>query len=88
MTPEEEIVILKQNVKELQEQLQNAYIRIKYLTGEKETTPVDRHYDNWVADVGVVIPDGTGHGPAMEIEDGWSDETTIQIQSTSRGHNQ
>ena len=88
MTPQEEIVILKQNVKELQEQLQNAYIRIKYLTGDKETTPIDRHYDNWVEDVGVVIPDGTGHGPAMELDDGWADEATIQIQSTSRGNNQ
>ena len=73
MTQEEEIEILKQNVRELQEQLTNAYIRIKYLTGEKETTPVDRHYDNWVADVGVVIPDGTGHGPAMNIDDDWSE---------------
>jgi|5_EtaG_2_1085323.scaffolds.fasta_scaffold09243_2 hypothetical protein len=32
-------------------------------------------------------PDGTGHGPAM-VDDGWSDETSIQILSTSRGHNQ
>jgi len=35
------------------------------------------------------VPDGTGHGPAMvDIDDGWADETDIQIMSTSRGHNQ
>jgi hypothetical protein len=33
------------------------------------------------------IPDGTGHGPAI-VDDGWADETDIQIMSTSRGHNQ
>ena len=71
MTKDEEIKLLEENVRQLQEQLTAAYIRIKELTDEK------------------TVPDGTGHGPAMvDIDDGWADETDIQIMSTSRGHNQ
>jgi len=80
MTKHEEIKLLEENVRQLQEQLTAAYIRIKELT-DRETTPVDRHYK--------LVPDGTGHGPAMvDIDDEWADETDIQIMSTSRGHNQ
>ena len=72
MTKSEEIELLKRNIRDLQEQVQAAYIRIKELTDEKPA-----------------VPDGTGHGPAMvELDDGWADETDIQIMSTSRGHNQ
>jgi len=71
MTKDEEINLLRKNISDLQEQVQQAYIRIKELTDEK------------------TVPDGTGHGPAMvDIDDGWADETDIQIMSTSRGHNQ
>tara|TARA_B100000214_G_C23958118_1_gene623909 strand:+ start:1370 stop:1585 length:216 start_codon:yes stop_codon:yes gene_type:complete len=71
MTKDEEIKLLRKNISDLQEQVQNCYIRIKELTDEK------------------TVPDGTGHGPAMvDIDDGWADETDIQIMSTSRGHNQ
>tara|TARA_B100001287_G_scaffold500_1_gene433 strand:- start:823 stop:1038 length:216 start_codon:yes stop_codon:yes gene_type:complete len=71
MTKDEEINLLRKNISDLQEQVQQAYIRIKELTDEK------------------IVPDGTGHGPAMvDIDDGWADETDIQIMSTSRGHNQ
>ena len=80
MTKHEEIKLLEENVRQLQEQLTAAYIRIKEFT-DRETTPVDRHYN--------MVPDGTGHGPAMvDIDDEWADETDIQIMSTSRGHNQ
>ena len=87
MTKDKKIKLLEENVRQLQEQLTAAYIRIKELT-DKETTPVDRHYK--------MVPDGTGHGPAMvdiddewaEPDQGWSDEIDIQIMSTSRGHNQ
>ena len=80
MTKHEEIKLLEENVRQLQEQLTAAYIRIKELT-DRETTPVDRHYN--------MVPDGTGHGPAMvDIDDEWADETDIQIMSTSRGQNQ
>ena len=72
MTKDEEIELLRKNISDLQEQVQHAYIRIKELTDEKP-----------------IVPDGTGHGPAMvDIDDGWADETDIQIMSTSRGHNQ
>ena len=72
MTKDEEIKLLRKNISDLQEQVQHAYIRIKELTDEKPA-----------------VPDGTGHGPAMvDIDDGWADETDIQIMSTSRGHNQ
>lgn len=48
-----QIEILKENVKDLQEQLQNAYKRIDELTNKpRETTPVDRNYKWWT-----VIPD-------------------------------
>ena len=78
MTKDEEIKLLRKNISDLQEQVQNCYIRIKELTDEK------------------TVPDGTGHGPAMvdiddewaEPDQGWADETDIQIMSTSRGHNQ
>ena len=79
MTKDEEIKLLRKNISDLQEQVQHAYIRIKELTDEKPA-----------------VPDGTGHGPAMvdiddgwaEPDQGWADETDIQILSTSRGHNQ
>ena len=72
MTKDEEIKLLRKNISDLQEQVQHAYIRVKELTDEKP-----------------IVPDGTGHGPAMvDIDDGWADETDIQIMSTSRGHNQ
>jgi len=60
MTKDKKIELLEENVRQLQEQLTAAYIRIKELT-EKETTPVDRHYK--------MVPDGTGHGPAMDFDD-------------------
>jgi SMC interacting uncharacterized protein involved in chromosome segregation len=45
MTKDEEIEILKENIRQLQQQLQAAYIRIKELSPkEKETKPVDRNY--------------------------------------------
>lgn len=41
----ETIEILKENVRQLQEQLQAAYIRIKELSPkERETKPIDRNY--------------------------------------------
>tara|TARA_B100000085_G_scaffold214311_1_gene198479 strand:+ start:735 stop:923 length:189 start_codon:yes stop_codon:yes gene_type:complete len=60
MTKDKKIELLEENVRQLQEQLTAAYIRIKELT-DKETTPVDRHYK--------IVPDGTGHGPAMDFDD-------------------
>ena len=60
MTKDKKIKLLEENVRQLQEQLTAAYIRIKELT-DKETTPVDRHYK--------MVPDGTGHGPAMDFDD-------------------
>ena len=60
MTKDKKIELLEENVRQLQEQLTAAYIRIKELT-DKETTPVDRHYK--------IVPDGTGHGPAMNFDD-------------------
>lgn len=60
MTKDEEIEILKENVRQLQQQLTAAYIKIKKLT-DRETTPVDRHYK--------LVPDGTGHGPAIDFDD-------------------
>jgi len=60
MTKDKKIELLEENVRQLQEQLTAAYIRIKELT-DKETTPVDRHYK--------MVPDGTGHGPAMDFDD-------------------
>ena len=60
MTKSEEIEILKENVRQLQQQLTAANIRIKELT-DRETTPIDRHYK--------MVPDGTGHGPAMDFDD-------------------
>lgn len=60
MTNHEEIKLLEENVRQLQEQLTAAYIRIKELT-DRETTPVDRHYK--------LVPDGTGHGPAIDFDD-------------------
>ena len=60
MTKDKKIELLEENVRQLQEQLTAAYIRIKELT-DKETTPVDRHYR--------MVPDGTGHGPAMDFDD-------------------
>lgn len=42
-----QIEILKENVKDLQEQLQNAYKRIDELNKPRETTPVDRNYKWW-----------------------------------------
>ena len=60
MTKDKKIKLLEENVRQLQEQLTAAYIRIKELT-DKETTPVDRHYK--------IVPDGTGHGPAMDFDD-------------------
>jgi SMC interacting uncharacterized protein involved in chromosome segregation len=45
MTKDEEIEILKENVRQLQQQLTAAYIRIKELTPkERETQPIDRNY--------------------------------------------
>lgn len=60
MTKDKKIELLEENVRQLQEQLTAAYIRIKELT-ERETTPIDRHYK--------MVPDGTGHGPAMDFDD-------------------
>ena len=60
MTKDKKIELLEENVRQLQQQLTAAYIRIKELT-DKETTPVDRHYK--------IVPDGTGHGPAMDFDD-------------------
>jgi len=60
MTKDKKIELLEENVRQLQQQLTAAYIRIKELT-DKETTPVDRHYK--------MVPDGTGHGPAMDFDD-------------------
>lgn len=60
MTKDKKIELLEENVRQLQEQLTAAYIRIKELT-DKETTPVDRHYK--------MVPDGTGHGPAIDFDD-------------------
>ena len=60
MTKDKKIELLEENVRQLQQQLTAAYIRIKELT-DKETTPVDRHYK--------MVPDGTGHGPAMDFND-------------------
>ena len=77
----EEIEILKRNVRDLQKQLNDSYIRIKELN-DKEVIE-EKH---------IIPPDGTGHGPAMvdvgRYDDGWADEIDIQIMSTSRGHNQ
>ena len=78
MTKDEEINLLRKNISDLQEQVQKCYIRIKELSDKR------------------AVPDGTGHGPAMvdiddewaEPDQGWADETDIQILSTSRGHNQ
>lgn len=47
MTLEEENEILRKNVHDLQEQLQNAYKRIDELTKPRETAPVDRNYKWW-----------------------------------------
>ena len=45
MTKDEEIEILKENIRLLQQQLTAAYIRIKELTPEeRETKPIDRNY--------------------------------------------
>ena len=45
MTKDEEIEILKENVRQLQQQLTAAYIRIKELTPkERETNPIDRNF--------------------------------------------
>ena len=45
MTKDEEIEILKENVRQLQQQLTAAYIRIKELTPkERETKPIDRNF--------------------------------------------
>ena len=60
MTKDKKIELLEENVRQLQQQLTAAYIRIKQLT-DKETTPVDRHYK--------MVPDGTGHGPAIDFDD-------------------
>ena len=60
MTKDKKIKLLEENVRQLQQQLTAAYIRIKELT-DKETTPVDRHYK--------MVPDGTGHGPAIDFDD-------------------
>ena len=60
MTKDKKIELLEENVRQLQQQLTAAYIPIKELT-DKETTPVDRHYK--------IVPDGTGHGPAMDFDD-------------------
>ena len=60
MTKDKKIELLEENVRQLQQQLTAAYIRIKELT-DKETTPVDRHYK--------MVPDGTGHGPAIDFDD-------------------
>ena len=60
MTKDKKIELLEENVRQLQEQLTAAYIRIKELT-DRETTPIDRHYK--------MVPDGTGHGPAMDFDD-------------------
>ena len=43
----EQIEVLKENVRQLQEQLQASYIKIKNLTDTKETTPIDRNYTKW-----------------------------------------
>lgn len=43
----EQIEVLKENVRQLQEQLQSSYIKIKNLTDTKETTPIDRNYTKW-----------------------------------------
>jgi len=48
MTKDEHIAILEENVRQLQEQLQAAYIRIDQLKNkDRETTPVDRNYKKW-----------------------------------------
>jgi hypothetical protein len=60
MTKDKKIELLEENVRQLQQQLTAAYIRIKELT-DRETTPIDRHYK--------MVPDGTGHGPAMDFDD-------------------
>ena len=60
MTKDKKIELLEENVRQLQEQLTAAYIRIKELT-DRETTPIDRHYK--------MVPDGTGHGPAIDFDD-------------------
>lgn len=60
MTKDKKIELLEENVRQLQQQLTAAYIRIKELT-DRETTPVDRHYK--------MVPDGTGHGPAIDFDD-------------------
>ena len=45
MTKDEEIEILKENVRQLQQQLTAAYIRIKELQPkERETKPIDRNF--------------------------------------------
>jgi hypothetical protein len=43
----EQIEVLKENVRQLQEQLQASYIKIKNLTNAKETTPIDRNFTKW-----------------------------------------
>lgn len=60
MTKDKKIELLEENVRQLQQQLTAAYIRIKELT-DRETTPIDRHYK--------MVPDGTGHGPAIDFDD-------------------
>ena len=47
-------------------------------------TMYDMNYTAAVDNIDTIVTDNA----ASEQNSGWSDETTIQIQSTSRGHNQ